>query len=284
MERIKVMMASIKNYLSNGVFSKKFCLGVAGLTALIICVCAVCFEPRINISLRRMIGLRTPTLSFVVQGIEKVPEAEKELAKVFEKHKVEYALGINDLAKVSDEKLADLKKQNAELVYVAPHYSKEMAEMTSPFEYEWVLNEAKKAFTEKGFDAKYVLYPSSGKARKGMIPYVQKDYEGGLVVRYVSKKSKRPPVNQLVNNKRSDRYKLSAVGFGRYAPVSSKDLKEAVEIVRDSRDWGIVVLAVDGKYATPEALQKIDKMLHYAKKNYVDIVPLREGLRRFVRE
>lgn len=207
-------------------FNKKFVFGVATCTVLIICVCALFFEPKINIPLRKMMGIRCPMVSFIVQDGDNVLSAEQKLYEMFAQRKLKYAVAVRTPEKIPQDMVRKFQDRKTEMVYLAKHYGNDLAQVTSVFEFEDVFDKAKASFAQVGLKADYVFYPYAWRAEKAMKPVAERKFKAGFMARYVQK----PKDTQLLNS-RLDKYMVRSTGYGFGAPVTLEKFKEAVEAI-----------------------------------------------------
>lgn len=264
-------------------FSKKFIGFVGVCTALVIFVCYLFFDLRIVMVVKKQLGLWHPSITVVVNDGDDTLSAEQRLWPVFSKRNVEYAVAIYNPEKISPEMVTVFKERGTELIYIPVGYGNNNSDKVPASTFQQLFRDYKQKFIDRGLAADYLVYPYAWKAEKFMKPVVADEFKAGIANRYIGDKWWKN-ARQFVNNGKTDKSMLWATGYGFWAPVGLEKFQESVDLVEDVNGWVIMVLTTKGKYMTPEAFETIEQMLDYAKQQGVEIVPLREGLKRFAKD
>lgn len=266
--------------MGNELFSKKF-IGFVGLcTALVIFVCYLFFDLRIVRLVQTKLGLWHPSITIVVNDGDDVLSAEQKLWPMFNKRSLEYAVAVYNPEKISLGMVNTFQVRGTELIYMPVGYGNKNSDKVPASTFQKLFRDYKQRFADRGLEAGYLIYPYAWKAEKFMKPAVAEEFQAGIANRYFGDKWWKN-ARQFVNNGKTDKVMLWATGYGFRTAISLEQLQRAVDLVEDANGWGIMVLTTKGKYMTPEAFDAVEQMLDYAKTKGVEIVPLREGLRRF---
>lgn len=266
--------------MDNELFSKKF-IGFVGLcTALVIFVCYLFFDLRIAVLVKKQLGLWHPSITVVVNDGDDTLSAEQKLWPMFNKRNLEYAVAVYDPDKILLGMVSTFQMRGTDLIYMPMGYGNKNSDKVPASTFQSLFRDYKQKFADRGLEANYLIYPYAWKAEKFMKPVVAKEFKAGIANRYIGDKWWKN-VRQFVNGGKTDKAMLWATGYGFWTPVTLEKFKESVDLVEDANGWGIMVLTTKGKYMTQEAFDAIEQMLDYAKTKGVEVVSLREGLRRF---
>lgn len=264
--------------MGNGLFSKKF-IGLVGVcTALVIFVCYLFFDLRIVMVIKRAMGMPKSMLTIMDEVptqlyFDKIlPIAKRNGVSVGCNVEPWHVNNWNAWSKVS---LKDCLDAGLEVIPMHVTFEDNNGILRDKAAYERQVVEEKHFFDNAGIKTDVVVMPWRSSNQAFARDVLMKHYQATFVRWWEGLHSW--PL------KSKSEIKEWITGFDK--PMNFEEMKRFVDCIQYDNGWGtLMIRSWRTEMMTLEALVDLEKTIQYAKQQGVEVVSLREGLKRFARD
>lgn len=260
--------------METGLFSKKFIGFVGVCTALVIFVCYLFFDLRIVMVVKRAMGMPKPMLTIV----DEVPTQLyfDKVLPIAQRNGISIGCNVepwhvNNWQKWSKVSLKDCLDAGLEVIPMCRTYKDSDKVIQSKAEYRKQVIAEQDFFKKVGIQTDVIVLPWRKRNRE-LANKVLPEFYQASILRWGRQMNSWPM---------KSRYEISELG----PKMTYEEMSRFVDGVAYDNCWGIMMLRTwNKKSMTPESFDDLDKVIQYARQQGVEVVPLREGLKRFARD
>lgn len=230
---------------------------------------------RIHMVVKRMLGMPKPCLTIV----DEVPTKDyfEKILPLAKRNSVSIAVAvepwhIRKWQKYSGETLKESLAKGTEVIPMHVTFDDKHKFLNDESAYTKQVAEERDFFVQEGLQTNAVVMPWRKSNRKFANTVVPKYYDASFL--RGSYNVNRWPLKSKHN--------LNTWIVGYSKPMNFAELRRFVEEIKWWSGWGILVVrSWRQQMFTPQALNDLEYVIQYAKEQGVDVVTVREGLKRF---